>query len=150
MRKIKYDLQLYDISLRDFTFQFTGNSDRAVIPRGDHLLRSWQITTESPENATRFELLSLGSGDGADVGDVCPGAMPSKLRVGDTAIVITEPDPLRVRTYPPDGEQITQLYRDYIVPIVDGPVCANEIVWWRIELQNEQYGWVAEGAENQF
>ncbi|MBZ0288448.1 MAG: Ig-like domain-containing protein, partial [Anaerolineae bacterium] len=123
-------------------------------PSQADLLRSWEIVSTTPENQTRYELLELGStGDtGSPIPSTvdCPGAMPSRLKAGDSAIVITDPDPIRARSAPVEGDVVTQLYRDYQLPIVGGPECANSIVWWQVQLRDQTTAWVAEGAEGEY
>ncbi|MBE2267520.1 MAG: hypothetical protein IAE80_04765, partial [Anaerolinea sp.] len=108
------------------------------------LLRQWTIPSVAPENARRYELLSLG-----DTSIDCPGAPESRLQVGDVAVVIAT-DAVRARASAPDGEVLTLLYQDYRLPIVGGPVCANEIVWWQVRLRDERLAWVAEGITGEY
>ncbi|MBL8157181.1 MAG: hypothetical protein JNM70_23615, partial [Anaerolineae bacterium] len=123
----------------------TLSSDWAV------LLRQWQIALAPDLNVENYELLQL-SGQAANL--ECPGAPPSRLKVGDIAIVISDPDPVRARESAPDGAVIDQLYRDYQLPIVGGPVCADSIVWWEARLRDDRTAWVAEalsgGAEDEY
>jgi hypothetical protein len=119
----------------DPTFQFN--------PRSENLLRRWQIESVAPENARRYELLTLG-GDGSAV--ACPGALPSRVKVGDTAIVVSQPDPIRARDGGPDGEVKDLLYRDYVFTIVGGPICSDGILWWESQLRDDSNAWVAEGV----
>ncbi len=115
------------------------------------LLRQWQIDLAPELNVENYELLQL-SGQAANL--ECPGAPPSRLKVGDMAIVISDPDPVRARESAPDGAVIDQLYRDYQLPIVGGPVCADSIVWWEVRLRDDRTAWVAEalsgGAEDEY
>jgi hypothetical protein len=78
----------------------------------------------------------------------CPGAPPTRLKVGDIAVVISDPDPVRARSAPPDGEIIDLLYSTYSLPVVGGPVCADNLLWWEVELRDQRRAWVAEGAQS--
>ncbi|GIL14092.1 MAG: hypothetical protein BroJett038_28120 [Chloroflexota bacterium] len=143
------NLRLYEVPLIEFVraaarSAYSPASDYVASP--DDLLRNWQLAVPSPENIYRYELLNLNAQDAAD----CPGAPKSRLKVGDVAIVITEPDPVRARQSPPDGAVVAQLYRDYQLPVVGGPVCANGIVWWEVRLRDESTAWVAEGAGEEY
>src|SRR6185369_3591663 len=80
----------------------------------------------------------------------CSSTLPSRLHVGDMAIVTSDPDPVRARSAPVDGEVVAQLYKDYSLPIVDGPVCDNNIVWWQVQLRDESKAWVAEGVGDEY
>ncbi len=156
-RNITYlDLNLFDVSLEEFTSVATGDNyydpTQSFAPRPDSLLQNWQIESVAPENALRYELLSLGSSvDGFAPNIVCEGALTPRVRVGDTAIVITESDPLRARSAPIDGEVVDLLYQDYQLPIVSGPVCDDTgIIWWEIQLRDENTAWVAEGVGDEY
>lgn len=150
----RLDLKLYDVSTDSFisaamsdpydpTYSYTATPQE--------LLAEWQIASDTPENQLRYELLNLGNIVGEGGGGIsCPGAPPSRLNVGDSAIVITEPDPLRARSAPVDGEVVDQLFRDYRLPVVGGPVCADEFLWWEVELRDGSRAWVAEGDNTEY
>ncbi len=145
------DLQLYAVDTQNFVDAINFNSYDAAAnfsPDSNELLRNWQIQTSTPQDRTRYELLELGGGTDGAVS--CPGAPATRLKVGDSAIVISDPDAVRARATPPDGEIITLLYKDYMLPIIGGPVCANEILWWEVQLREEQTGWVAEGIGDEY
>ena len=74
----------------------------------------------------------------------CPGAMPSRLVVGEIA-----------RVLPAAGSNLRELpnpntRRLVIVPsgaelrVLDGPVCDGVYAWWQMEYDNQR-GWLAEG-----
>ncbi len=112
------------------------------------LLRRWSVDlSEVPENALRYELLTLGGA--SDTAD-CPTAPPTRLKVGDVAVVISDPDPVRARTAPVDGDIVDLLYLDYRLPIVGGPICANNMLWWEVALRDERTAWVAEGITEEY
>ncbi|NDJ59688.1 MAG: hypothetical protein GYB67_01105, partial [Chloroflexi bacterium] len=148
------DLALYAVPLERFLPQVTGefyyDPGRGFTPDGGDLLRQWQIESVAPENLRRYELLDLRSGGGGISAVECPGAPPSRLRVGDSAVVITDPDPLRARASAPDGEILTLLYRDYRLSVVGGPLCINNFVWWEVELREGERAWVAEGDQVEY
>ena len=143
----RVNLELYRIPTERFIAQATGDNsyDPAYrfTPDNDDLLRRWSIESVAPENQRRYELLNLGSVD-------CPGAPPTRLAVGDLAVVVSDPDPVRARASAPDGEILTLLYRDYALSIVGGPICANEMLWWEVELRDGERAWVAEGIEGEY
>lgn len=147
----RIDMELYSVSLGEFARRATGEFYYTLMrdfsPSDDDRLRSWSIDSQAPENARRYELLSLGSGDSSVM---CPGAMESRLRVGDTAIVISDPDPVRARAAPVDGDIVTLLYRDYVLPVVGGPECGNGMLWWEVRLRDETTAWVVEGFEGEY
>ncbi|MBI5669953.1 MAG: Ig-like domain-containing protein [Chloroflexi bacterium] len=143
------DLSLFSVPVQDFV---EAAGQNAYGPATDYTpdianrLRDWQLDVASPENQYRYELLNLGATGAAD----CPGAPASRLKVGDLAIVISDPDPVRARASAPDGEVIAQLYRDYQLPVVGGPVCADGILWWEVRLRDERTAWVAEGVGDEY
>lgn len=147
----RLDLQLYGVDTQDFINAVNVSAydpASSFSPLARELLRSWQMQTAAPQDRRRYELLDLGGAGGGAVS--CPGAPPTRLKVGDSAIVISDPDPVRARATPPDGEVITRLYKDYVLPIIGGPVCANEILWWEVQLREGQTAWVAEGVGDEY
>ncbi|MFW5709096.1 MAG: Ig-like domain-containing protein [Chloroflexota bacterium] len=149
----RLDLTLYRVPLA--TFAERALSEEYYDPTQDfgtespdiELLRRWQIPSVAPQNVRRYELLDLGS-TGATYD--CLGALPSRLAVGATAIVVIEPDPLVARSAPVDGERVDLLYRDYTLPVVSGPVCSDSILWWEVRLRSGETAWVAEGAGGEY
>ncbi len=149
----RLDLQLSSIPLNGFAQALGENPygpSQSMGALSPTLLRSWQMPVSAGENARKYELLTLGGENTAGGAVDCPGAPPSRLKVGDTAIVISDPDPVRARSNPPDGEVVAQLYKDYSLPVVGGPVCANSIVWWQVRLRDETTAWVAEGLSDEY
>lgn len=123
-------------------------------PSQADILRQWSIETPIRESRV-LELINVGErpadGSSGVVGAVtCDGALPSRTRVGDRVTVVTEPDPLRVRSEPQTGEIIELIYKGYQMPVVGGPQCLNGIVWWQIELRDARLGWVAEGLDDEY
>src|SRR5690606_24665658 len=139
-------LSLYRVgteeSLGAFLSQTYYDPSSSISLTADELLPRWSIPRAAPQNATRHERARPSPSAAAE----CIGAPPSRLVVGDVAEVITQPDPLRARSGPPDGEVLAQLYRGYRLPVVGGPVCASNMLWWEVQLRDEQTAWVAEGV----
>lgn len=152
----RVDLSLYGVSLptlfratsRQDYYDLLGSLGR-VVSEGE-LQRNWSITSVAPYNVGRYELLDLGADlgvfeldSGAYQYSNCPFSLPTDLRVGDIAVVIGESGPVRARSAPVDGEILELLYRDYQLPIIAGPECANGTLWWEVRLRDEQTAWVA-------
>jgi serine/threonine-protein kinase len=78
----------------------------------------------------------------------CPGALASRLHVGNRAYVSHDP-PLanRVRAQPKTGSTIVGLLQPgEKMEIVGGPACSDQWVWWQIRsLVSSLTGWTAEG-----
>jgi hypothetical protein len=73
----------------------------------------------------------------------------SRLRVGDTAYLTAGDRPSRVRSEPlkDPGNVIGQIFSGIVVMVVDGPVCADGMMFWKVEHDSIPggSGWVAEG-----
>jgi len=123
--------------------------DTWLPPQGASLLRRWSVPVEGEPNRWQYELLKI-----SPVGDsgitACEGAPEMRLELGATAVVITDPDPLRARSEPGGGEIRELLYRDYQLPVVGGPVCANSMFWWQVTLRDGRMAWVAEGSAEEY
>lgn len=78
----------------------------------------------------------------------CLNAPPLYLAIGDQATVAPgEPNNLR------DGPSISnaliaKVYSGDLFVIIDGPVCADDLRWWRIRLMSGMEGWTADGTGN--
>ena len=81
--------------------------------------------------------------------NTCGGAW-SRLSVGAFAVVAggTGDPPNRVRAEPhTDADVLTQLYPGSIVRVSGGPICMNNLVFWKVESEAipDDTGWTAEG-----
>jgi hypothetical protein len=82
----------------------------------------------------------------------CAGALPSQLVTGLKAYVSFDP-PLanRVRELPGRQARILgQIQPGTVVTILEGPNCANNWVWWRVQSNEGLAGWTAEGDANTY
>lgn len=79
----------------------------------------------------------------------CADSRPSRLRLGDIAVVSLEPDlPNRLRTAPglQEGSVVGQISPGDKVELIDGPSCADKMVWWRVRtVETGIIAWTAEG-----
>ncbi|PJF26710.1 MAG: hypothetical protein CUN53_06810 [Phototrophicales bacterium] len=103
------NLALYEAPISDFVAQIVSSSydpAEGYSPVPDMLLKEWTVAADAPENRLRYDLLNLGSPAGTQS---CFGAPPSRLQVGDLAVVVSDPDPVRARREPGDGENSTLL-----------------------------------------
>lgn len=79
----------------------------------------------------------------------CPGAPPQRVVIGEKASVCTKSDDLIVRQEPDrDSEELSRITPGTNFMIVDGPSCANNWSWWKVELDSGIDGWVAEGGDS--
>ncbi len=141
------DLSLWRVDTRDFALALSGenywNPTVGFAPRPDSLISAWQMPAAAPDNEWQYELLDLGLASA----DICAGAPPTRLAVGETAVVVTDADlPLVARSEPVTGERLELMYNGYSLPIVGGPVCAESGVWWQVRLRDGTTGWAVEGV----
>ena len=79
----------------------------------------------------------------------CPGAPPQRVMIGEQARVCTQSEDLIVRKGPGlDGKELTEIKPGTNFMIIDGPSCANNWSWWKVELDSGLEGWVAEGGDD--
>jgi hypothetical protein len=79
----------------------------------------------------------------------CPGAPLQRVMIGDQASVCTQSDDLIMRKGPgSDSDPLRGIEPGTILMITDGPSCANNWLWWKVELDSGLTGWVAEGGDN--
>ncbi|MEM6282299.1 MAG: Ig-like domain-containing protein, partial [Chloroflexota bacterium] len=151
------DLSLYTVDTQDILNRLTAdrfNVASGYEPSPASNIRNWTIDASVvPQNQRRFDLLDMGSpSNGSAPSGIasCEGALPSRLQPGDLAIVATEPDPLRARESAPDGEVVELIYRGYQMPVLQGPLCIDEIPWYQVELRDGTLVWVAESAGDEY
>lgn len=78
----------------------------------------------------------------------CLGLYPSRLRVGDRAMVsLSPPLPNRLRREASKGAEVIALLQPgEKVEILGGPACASQMIWWQVRsLASGLSGWTAEG-----
>jgi hypothetical protein len=78
------------------------------------------------------------------------GSNWTRLKTGMFATVTTENggDPNRVRSGPNQADEvITQVYPGTPLKVVEGPICADGLVYWKVEHSSIPggSGWTAEG-----
>ena len=113
---------------------------------GDHL-PSWAQGLER----ISFDTISLSAG--ITTGAVCQEARPTRLKIGDFAFVSFYP-PLRQRirsSYGLDNPIFESIALGSAMKILDGPQCANNMVWWKVRvLSSKLEGWTAEGDRDAY
>ncbi len=78
----------------------------------------------------------------------CPGAPAQRLRIGITAEVCTKRDRVIIREGASrSSREIVRLEPGTSFRVVDGPSCANNWSWWKINWGGSNTGWVAEGGD---
>lgn len=77
---------------------------------------------------------------------VCAGTASSYFAVGDRARLTPTGGRNRIRQTPSvNGVQVDFIELGGIMTLIDGPVCDNSIIWWRVDW-NGIRGWTAESA----
>lgn len=82
-----------------------------------------------------------------EVVNQCPGAPAMTLKIGDWAMVSTDPPiPNKVRSQPgSNSELIGQIQPGENVLVLDGPQCSDGYTWWHVHSLEGVDGWTAEG-----
>jgi hypothetical protein len=82
-------------------------------------------------------------------GFTCPGAPAPRLTVGGQGIVLPGA-PNNLRTQPSlAGERVGEMPAGAIFDVVDGPVCADGIVWFEV-ITEQVTAWTAESADGEY
>jgi hypothetical protein len=154
-------MTLYNISLPLF-LNASNNGSRAR-DELETLIRRWVIPVYNPQNIMRYDLLAITT-NGTSIGQqgnvICIEAAPSILAIGQRIRVVrkeiprdetatpTAPAPINVRHQP--GTQNTaiigQAANGITFDVLDGPVCADRYVWWKVKSEDGKLdGWIPEG-----
>jgi serine/threonine-protein kinase len=82
----------------------------------------------------------------------CPGALPSRLIPGGRGIVrADDPLPVNVRSGPGTTfPRVAQMPIREVFEVLEGPICAQNLAWYRILTRSRVEGWIAEGDINYF
>ncbi len=84
-----------------------------------------------------------------NIDQVCPRAHSQRMKLGEQARVCTQSDDLIVRKDPGlDGKELIGIKTGTDFMIIEGPACANNWFWWKVELDSGLEGWVSEGGDN--
>jgi hypothetical protein len=107
---------------------------------------------------TRWLLTFGEEGDPREQLFRCRQTAPSRLVVGSRAVVLGD-TPNNVRNAPsraanrlfqvPPYLNLGLIEEDAVLSVLEGPVCANGLAWWRIKL-NGREGWTAEGDKETY
>lgn len=90
-----------------------------------------------------------GIGFAQDGGADCPGALPSRLQIG-TLAQVSPGLPNNMRDQPSaNGTKIGIIPAESVISVVEGPVCADGYVWWRVQYE-DLTGWTVEGGAGEY
>jgi uncharacterized protein YfaS (alpha-2-macroglobulin family) len=148
-------LSLASVPLGDFLKMASSNGGgvRANYKiNSSNFIRRWTVPVYNPPNALRYDLLTVGE-DGASVGQKnnvqCLDAAPPRLDIGQKVVVLKD-DGERFRLRDSAGMQdsviVAQLDAGTELSVIDGPICADKFVWWKLRSSDGTInGWGAEG-----
>lgn len=78
----------------------------------------------------------------------CAMVAHQDLQIGDQVYVCTQSDRLTLRETPQhDGDERLKMAPGTALAIVDGPVCADQWLWWQVQTDEGDVGWVAESGD---
>jgi hypothetical protein len=87
--------------------------------------------------------------EGTFEGTVCPGFLPSRLKIGQPGRV-TPGDANNLRAEPTtQSQRVGQIPGGGAFMVLDGPVCTPGMAWWQVEY-NGVVGWTGEGQDNTY
>lgn len=77
--------------------------------------------------------------------------LPARLEIGQSGqVAFTDGQPLNVRAEASrSGGVVGQLAEGTVFDVLEGPVCAEDIQWWRVQ-SGDVTGWVAEAAGGEY
>lgn len=85
----------------------------------------------------------------ASASNSCPGAPKQRLQVGGNAYVCTAVDSVALREGPGKSYSIMKrLVPGADLKVIDGPSCANNWSFWKVETDSGYVGWMSEGGDS--
>jgi hypothetical protein len=83
----------------------------------------------------------------------CPGALPIKAKIGNiVGVWPMNGEAIELRKTPEIGNNVQMLlYLGQRLEVLDGPVCADNVAFFRVKLVNDNTtGWVAEADQGKY
>jgi hypothetical protein len=123
----------------------TAPEDGAAINPNDTVTAT-ESSSIVPTNTTRVKLTETQPSPTS-----CPNALSSRIEIGKYAYVATDP-PLNNRVRENAGRSyavIGHILTGNAMKILDGPKCADNWAWWKVQSINEPslVGWTSEGDD---
>ena len=83
---------------------------------------------------------------------ICPNAPDSRLSLGRRArVTYSNGINVRVRSGPgANYDKIASFPEGTKMTVTDGPICADNYVWWKVKIDSGPTGWVAEGGPGNY
>jgi alpha-2-macroglobulin len=151
------DLELFRLTEQQaipFLSNFVYEDLRKFVPPESQYLRAWNVAVENPPQVFRYDLLDISAQGAAappPAAFTCPGAPPTRLRVGGFGLVTKEPPtPSNLRAQPStSGNILIRIPAGTSFPVQAGPRCADGYVWYQT-IYNGVTGWLAEGQTGKY
>ena len=94
-------------------------------------------------------VLAVSTTDGIQLLDTVTKSWTPKLRfmfnLGYLYSITTEGDNLNFRTQPSaNGDILRRLHTGEWFAVVDGPILAEDYVWWKVKMEDDTEGWIVE------
>lgn len=150
--ELLYVSEKYDIG--EWVFTVVNTQDGGIRVLTGNTYSSQYPSWHTPYTTERVVLgpSSLG-GSGTQQPDSnirCPGALPTRLVVGEVARVTYGPNGNRLRSGPGTNyQQIDRVPPGGEFEVLDGPECNQSYAWWQVNY-NGQVGWTAEADNSEY
>ena len=110
---------------------------------------TYYLTSDNPQGSWLFDIAPATVGSASDT--TC-STVPRRLSIGIQAEVVTETDPLLLRSSPAEGVTVFErMPPGTIVTVTDGPICglyrSVYFWWWKVRSPSGKTGWVVEGSD---
>ena len=101
--------------------------------------------TPEMDSAQGFYILGPRSDETTTESVICGDALTSRLSVGALVATIEGSTPQFLSSTPKlSADALVEIRDEVIYRVQEGPVCADDVLWWMIEHEGDS-GWVAEG-----
>jgi hypothetical protein len=138
---VQADTSQYDKYIQEMTRILASATPSDFTPDLDNLDELVQSLNVSPMAVLKSPVKPVFS---------CPGAPATRLAPGSRArVTFTDGTPLRVRETPgKSGKVLKTIPEGTEMFLLEGPTCADQGVWWRMQTNNGSItGWVMEGEK---
>jgi len=116
-----------------------------IDPKARQLVTWFSTGSKLPPTQTPTPIVRPGEGQ-------CQAAYPTRLHKGERAIVTGNPPlPNRLRSEPGlKGNILGEIPPGHKMLLLEGPACANNWWWWKVQAEDGQIGWTAEGDRENY
>jgi hypothetical protein len=108
-----------------------------------------ELESVQGQNTTSGGSENASSGNPSSTITSCSGAPKQRLKVGGNASVCTTSEPVALRDGPGKGYSVIKyLVSGADLKVKDGPVCANNWSYWKVQTESGYIGWMSEGGDS--